>query len=949
MDNARQFASRMLPTPVAGKGWINLHWSQTGNNGNKFWDGRACANVDEFVKTLEWLQKTNEPKDIYAAMSLQGRMEEKTSKKGFTYRKALRSTNDAVALKSLFIDIDVKEGAYADQKEALLAIKGFITSTGMPNPTAVVASGSGGMHVHWAFDRELPRQEWQVLADALARAAQELDLKCDSQCTVDAARILRVPDTFNNKGDQPKPVKLLSLGADVTVDQVRQALHHYMNAAPALPMGTATDVSMNDELGAGIETKAPPIIIDEVAKHCGFVARTLGTGGKDNPNPLWFMTASIATFVEDGREALHKMSDKHPGYSQAATDELYDRAVHKQKEKNLGWPKCSKIAGYGCAECRSCPLLIQNKSPLNFPQAAVSMVDKTLPDRFTRNPNGTIAVKAVQDDGTPFTITLSHYPIWSGWLSPSPWSLHFTTILAEGKRMSFELPAEVIGAKDGLAKYLCSKGMFVSEKESKYLKEFFMSWIQKLQSTKDCVISAQPYGWSIPDGKIDGFAYGGRVWGKNADRPAADPGAVMNYQFMPKGDPKVWEELAEIIYKQNRPALNVLLASAFAGPLVQFTGHDGLLLSAYSTESGIGKTTTMKCTQAVWGHPIMAMAALTDTSNSVLNKIGKLKHIPYYWDEIKSEDQVKNFLNLVFNLTGGREKSRMNSDTTLKESGTWKTMLISATNESLVDPMGRQFKSTTAGLMRMFEYRVPQPDTKVTDTTHVQRLVGSLEYNFGHAGLTYAKYLGANYDTISDEVGDLCSELNNEVDAEQSERLWTTTIAVLLKGAEYANKLGLLKVDLVGMKVFLLEILAGMRSEVKKSSTDMNDEIALSSVLATFLNSHRQNLLETNRTWVGAGKPAKGAIRVLNDTNRIQQLAIHMSRDDGVLRVSSGFFSDWMGKNGHSRKIFMDRLEKEYGVEMKPGRLGSGTELVSAKEYLIHIDMNHPKLASILE
>lgn len=950
MENARQFASRMLPTPEAGKKWINVHWSQLGNNGNKFWDGRACASVDEFVKTVEWLQKSNEPKDIYAAMSAQARMEEKTSKKGYTYKKALRSTNDAVALKSLYIDIDVKDGAYADQKDALLGIKGFLTSSGMPNPTAVVASGSGGMHVYWALDHEIDRHEWQRLADALAAAALEHGLKCDSQCTVDAARILRVPDTFNYKTDEPKPVRLLSLGADVSVDQVRQALQHYKVAEPELPMGTAVDTQANDELGAGIEAKtAQPILIDDVAKHCGFVARTLGTGGKDNPNPLWFMTASLATFVQDGREALHKMSDKHPGYNEAQTDELYDRAVAKQKEKDLGWPKCSKIAGYGCAECRTCPLLVQNKSPLNFPQAAAAVVDKTLPDRFTRNQNGTIAVKAAHDDGTPFQITLSHYPIWNGWLSPSPWTLHFTTILSEQKRVAFDIPAEVIGAKDGLAKYLCSKGMFTSEKEAKYLKEFFMSWIQKLQSTKDCVVAAQPYGWSIPDGKIDGFAYGGRVWGKNGDRPAADPGATMSYQYSPKGERRVWQDVADIICAQNRPALNVILASAFAGPLVQLTGHGGLLLSSYSTESGIGKTTAMKCAQAVWGHPVMAMAALTDTSNSILGKIGKLKHLPYYWDEIKSEEQVKNFTNLVFNITGGREKSRMNADTTLRESGSWNTLLVSATNETLIDAMAAKNKSTTAGLMRLFEFQVSKSTNGLVDTSHMQRLVGNLEYNFGHVGLEYAKFLGSNYERINDELADYESNLSREVNADQSERFWTSAMSVVLKGAEYANELGFLKLDIPALKQFLIDTMHGMRKEISKTSTDMNTEMALSNVLADFLNSNRQTMLETNRTWVGSGRPAKGMIQILNDVTRINRLAIHLSREDRMLRISSSFFSDWMGKTGHSRKIFLDRLEKEYGVEQKPGRLGGGTDLVTAKEYLIHIDMNHPKLASLVE
>ena len=948
MDNARQFASRMLPTPADGK-WINLHWSQTGDNGKKFWDGRACASVDEFVKTLEWLKKTNEPKDIYAGMSLQGRMEEKTSKRGYTYRKALRSTNDAIALKSLYIDIDVKEGAYADTREALKALMDFITSTGMPKPTAVVASGSGGFHVHWALDQDLPRAEWQVLANALANAAQELGLKCDSQCTVDAARILRVPDTFNYKSDEPKPVRLMSLGADVSLAEVREALRPYMHELPELPMGKSENLAANNELGAGIEEKAPPVIIDEVAKHCGFISRSIATGGRDNPNPLWFMTASIAAFAEDGRDALHTMSKGHPGYKQEDTDNLFDRAVAKQKEKNLGWPKCSKIAGYGAPECKGCPLLAKNKSPLNFATVTASQVDKTLPDRFVRNPNGTIAVKAVQDDGTPFTITLTQYPIWSGWLSPHPWTLHFTTVLA-GKSVGFELPAEVIGSKDGLAKFMCAKGFFVGDKEAKYLKEFFMSWIQKLQSTKDCVVAAQPFGWSINNGKIDGFAFGGRVWDKTGDRPAADAGGALSYQYTPKGDPQVWQELASIVYKQQRPALNVILASAFAGPLVLLTGHDGLLLSGYSTESGIGKTTAMKCAQAVWGHPKLAMAALDDTKNSILGKMGKLMHLPFYWDEIKSEEQVKNFTNLVFNMTGGREKSRMNADTSLRESGEWKTLLVSATNESLIDPMNAKNKSTTAGMMRLFEYEVKAPDVKIRDTSYVQRLIGNIEYNFGYAGLTYAKYLGANHEQINEELAQYASDLNEEVDAEQGERLWTSVISVVMKGGEYANRLGLLNIDLPGMKAFLLEVLANMRKEIGKSSTDMNNELSLSTVLANFLNAHRaQNTLETNRTWVARGKPPKGAIQVLNDASRITRLGLHLSREDRVLRISSTFFTEWMAKSGNSRKIFLDRMEKEYGIELKPGRLGSGTDLVSALEQLVVIDMNHPKLSQIIE
>lgn len=956
LDHARQFITRVLPPPEEGQ-YINIHWSKVATNDDgtpilkpngepvKWWDGRACPSVDEAIKTLQWVIGHGD-KDIYTCMSTQSRMEEKTSARGYAYKKALRSSNDVVSLKSLFIDVDVKEGAYEDTREALIALKAFVTSLGIPNPSAVVASGSGGFHAHWALDQALTRDEWQRLADALAKATQELGLKCDTQCTVDSARILRVPDTFNHKSGEPRPVRLLSMGEEVSYDEMLAALQPYIGVLPARP---AERIEANDDLGAGVTAKAFPIIIDEVAKHCGFVSRSLGTGGMDNNNPLWFMTASIASFVEDGRDALHKMSDKHKGYEAKATDELYDRAVAKQKEKNYGWPQCSKIAGYGCPECQTCPLLKQNKSPLNFAQVTANQVDKTLPDRFMRNSDGTIAVRAVNDDGTPLTIRLTHYPIMSGWLSPSPWVLHFSTILTDHKTTNFELPAEVIGAKDGLAKYLCSKGFFVGEKESKYLKEFFMAWIQKLQQTKDAVISALPFGWSINNGNIDGFAYGGRVWGTREDRPAASPGGALQYQYTPKGDPQVWHELAHVVYSQNRPGLNAILATAFAGPLVQLTGHHGLLLNAYSTESGIGKTTAMKCAQAVWGHPVLAMAALNDTANSVLGKMGQVKALPFFWDELKSEEQVRNFCNIVFNLTGGREKSRMNTDTSLRDSGTWHTIMVSASNESLIDPMALKYRSTTAGLMRMFEYAVPPPPEKAKDTTPVQRLIGKLEENFGHAGLEYAKFLGANHERVANDLAQLSSDLNHELDIQQEERLWSTTMAVLLAGATFANELKLTQIDVPGLKEFLIKTLHGMRSEVKKTPTDMNDEMALSTILADFINSTRHDTLETNRTWVARGKPPKGTIMVLNDVTKIRRLGVQVSKEDRIMRISSTYFSEWMADHGHSRKVFLDRMEKEYGFELKSGRLGGGTDLTSAFENLIVIDMNHTKLRNLIE
>lgn len=951
LDHARKFVALHLPWPEEGKqGYVNIHWASTGQNGNKFWDGRACTTIDEFIRTLDWISRTSEPKDVYVCMSQQARAEEKTSKKGHKYLKAARSRSDTLGIKSLFLDVDVKDGAYPDTQTALAALKEFITWAGIPMPTGVVASGSGGFHAHWAMDQVLDKDEWQVLANAFAKAAQEFGLKFDSQCTVDVVRILRVPGTFNHKTVPPKPVKLLSCSTEVPHDDMAAALQQWTEA---LPRKVSSDLDVNDELGAGITTPAQEIEITEVAKHCGFVARSIGTGGAENDNPLWFMTASIATHVVEGREAFHQMSDKHSGYVSAKADELFDRVTAKQKERDLGWPKCEKIAAYGAKECQTCPLLKQKKSPLNFVlKTSVDAPDMTLPDRYVRNTDGIIMMRTVDENGSPITFPICPYPLNNGWLSNNPWTLHFITKLDNGRRQMIEIPCEVITAKDGMPKYLGGKGFFCTDKDYKILKEFLVAWIRKLQNSKDSVISASPFGWSVVDGKIEGFAYGGRVWMKDTDRPAANPDAVLSYQYTPRGNRKAWDQLVKVICDQNRPALNAILASSFAGPLVRFTGHPGLLLNAYSPESGIGKTTAMKAAQAVWGDPVLALQSLNDTANSVLNKMGNIKALPMFWDEIKSDAQQKRFCQIVFELTGGKEKSRLNADSTLKQSGKWQTLMTSASNDSIIDPMAREVGSTTAGLYRMFEYVVaPATSESNVPSGVVQRLLGDMNDNFGHAGLDYAKFLGSNHDRVAKEVAQVQDELSHENNGKLDERFWFGTMAVLIKGAEYANELGLTQIDVPTLREFLLVVLSENRRQVAATPSDVTTDMNASAILAEFLNVHRsRNTLVTNRIHVSKGKPPAGSIKALSDTSKLAELRVQVGKDDKLIRISSTYFTGWIAKAGHSRVSWTKKMEAEFGLRLVNGRLGGGTDLAAtATELLLELDMNHPKLSQFVE
>src|SRR5208283_1538708 len=99
----------------------------------------------------------------------------------------------------------------ATVREALEVVLKFVHAAQLPFPTALVCSG-GGWHVYWISDKPLTVPEWKTYAEGLYALALKHGLKCDP-VTTDAARILRVPGTFNHKTAPPKPVTLRHLGA----------------------------------------------------------------------------------------------------------------------------------------------------------------------------------------------------------------------------------------------------------------------------------------------------------------------------------------------------------------------------------------------------------------------------------------------------------------------------------------------------------------------------------------------------------------------------------------------------------------------------------------------------------------------------------------------------------------------------------------------------------------
>lgn len=399
----------VLPNmPEGDTGWLSIHYSREGKDPNPRFS-EVAKSPEELAEKLARIMARRDTRNVFFCTSATAASKGKIANRG---------ASNFFSSGALRIDVDVKAGSYADTKSALEAVLAFIIAARIPGPTALVSSGTGGLHVYWRLDHDLPLSDWEPLAQALAAAAREHGLKIDAGCTTDAVRILRVPGTMNWKGGTPHPVALLSPPKPyIPWDAMRQALEPYTRkgAMTAKAKGNpATLDQFTAELLGGIQkTGAALRNIDQVASVCAFVWDTLDTAGRDWSNPLWFLSLAIASFCEDPEATAHRLSSGHPGYHPDETAQEIARCLNNRQTKpNVGFPSCRAIDQAGAPQCKGCPLFALGKSPLSVPGAsplgATTMASLTAGGPLKGSGRYHLAFNTLQASGMKFAHDVFH-------------------------------------------------------------------------------------------------------------------------------------------------------------------------------------------------------------------------------------------------------------------------------------------------------------------------------------------------------------------------------------------------------------------------------------------------------------------------------------------------------------------------------------------------------------
>lgn len=903
----------------------------------------VCSTNTEAAETAKALVEGGH--DVYFALA--------SYKQGFHQnekgKKVVRVRENVRELKALWLDIDFK-GEYHDLPAAVTALKAFLKSTQMPSPSIVVGSGNG-IHVYWPFDRALPLDRWQRLADAFKEAAKTLGLKADLVCTADACRVLRPPGTKNFKDPaNPKDVRLLTASsARHDPDQLEAALTPWQptRKAPAPAPGP------NDDLTGGVGNReAKPSRFEEVLRHCAVSKWVLDTQGKDCSEPEWMATLQLLKHCEDGALYVHEVSKGHPTYSESATDAKWQARLANSAGPSL----CKTFEMYRPELCAKCPHSGFIKTPLQVGYEGMQDV-MGLPTgwRYAEDEGGVERLMIIEaGDGQKSKewvkqfsyIPIGFRPVRS--VATGMYDMLLSVKLKNTETWDVVLPMGMLGNLRKLSEQLATYGVPLKAKELQPFGELMSTWLKKLQSARRVADVSDQLGWIKAGEELAGFACSptvfhadGRI--RNDVRPSKEFASLAK-MYEPRGGLEEWKRVADFIAKQNSPALTAVLAASFGAPLLRFTGIQGGILSLVSTASGVGKSSVLRLAQAVWGSPVHAMNSVDDTPRSVAKKLGFVNNLPAFWDELRGKQTVDGFCNLAFQITQGRERSRLDSGANLREVQSWETMLIVASNESIFEAMARRTTGSDAGMVRTFEIEMTEAPKTSRSSAEVMLLFETLGQHYGHAGRVYAQYLATHAKEVEEKVKDTLLKLSGDT-MEPAERFWYGMMSILLVGASLAKKLELVDIDLRTLHGFLVKNLDRLRGR----TNTMSEEHTLQEIFAEYLRDRGNSTLYIDKfPDIGpcGGRPPTDYLPGIKESPKSGKPVVVVAIDDKKVRFATRDFTQWLAERELTAYGAVDKMETELKAKRYRCVLGVGTSYAGPRVYALEVDLNEVGFSS---
>jgi hypothetical protein len=849
-----------------------------------------------------------------------------------------RTQEQCRSKRTLYLDIDCGLGKlYDNKKTAIVELFSFCDGH-FVRPNILVDSG-GGIHAYWTFTNEISTEKWVPMAVALKDLCEAYEFAADPTVTADAARILRVPGTYNQKEETPREVKVIHASTkEYNPNKLGKILGAVRsNSLQALgTMAAESDYDFQSDQGK-------PFFANKIIERCAVLKHSYETGGADQVEPLWMAQLSLMAYAVDGGEHIHSLSDQHADYDYQRTEKKYNARVRVKDSGKFGPPLCKTLGMYLPEKCKSCRFNGRIKSPIvlgreedgseiPFPYKQDDKVVYRLQKKELES--GEVEEKAIKILSFP----VENFQVFSS-PDPSQGMVFRFTVDKYGARLVTFTTKHLSDKRQLLVELSNSDVPLHSHEYSEFVR-LMTTWADKMVQAKQVGSPTASLGWTKFNGDPAFTLIDKTITKSSGDKEVTFLDREFIKDFTPQGGREAWLELSKYLTAENRHAVTAGILSAFAAPLITFTGVNGCVLALVSDKSGTGKSTALRTAQSVWGDPRRGVNALDDTPLSVANRMGKLNNLPAFWDELRMKEQVEKFVLLMFQVSQGKERSRLRSNITTQHVGTWNTLITVASNESITDHVRHLVHGTDAGLLRVFEVTVPYLQRR----QDIDALSKSLDNNFGNIGGEYAQWLVTNHKSALALLEKVKLSFSSKVAADSAERFWVATCSALLTAAIITKKLDLTAIDIDQFTSWLVKEF--LRSRAEQTMDFDPVEVRAKKYLFQFLDIHKDQVVVFDHL-SGRGVTTVGTLRSQLPKGEI--LGVYAIEDKKV-RVKRMPFVKWVyehHKEPHTRMI--EALVAQGCVERRASVSVGIPNAVQSRDSVIDVPLDDPVFSDVLD
>lgn len=748
-----------------------------------------------------------------------------------------RTQVNVQALKAVWLDIDCGEkkaevnektgrpDGYIDQAAGAKKLREFCETVGLPQPTLV--NSGRGLHVYWALDRAVTKEEWRPVASRLRQLCDKQEFYVDPS-VFEEARVLRVPGTLNYKDDPPKPVSVITTAPEINFDELKDIL------------GVKETVAL-DETAPRRKSMLMGKLQDNVqSSFAKIMKRSAGNTGCQQlldcyvnratlSEPRWFDALSVAAHCYDRDTAIHILSEGHPDYNR--------EKVEEKVEHIEGPHSCAVFERTNPGGCDGCPHKGRITNPISLgkelvefdedeeeeqvdPEPEVEEVEDEyldrdllslkpfLPDNYARGKHGGIYYLDPNDDeGGPKLVYEHDLFVIKRMNDPAEGD---TTVLRlhtpkDGVKIFFISNIKItqnIEVKKELSKH----GVMADEAQFKKITAYVIRAIKALQTLKKADIMRKQFGWADNDTK---FIVGDReitVDGVYYSPPSSITQSMAPY-FEPAGTLEEWKKAFGMYGREGMELQAFGALSGFGSILLKYTGQKGVMINFVHRYAGTGKTTILRMANSVCGHPEKLLGTVDDTKVAKITKIGILNNIVNTVDEI-TNTSADDFSELAYAYSQGKgkDKSERDANKLRINDTTWNAISLTSANASFYDKSSSAKAVADGEMMRLLEFQIDYTDQTIISVEEGKEMFDHvLNNNYGHAIEPFIQYIIANSDEVLETLLRVQAKIDKKLKFTSRERIWSASVAANITAGLVASNVGLLQITNKEGKAELIE------------------------------------------------------------------------------------------------------------------------------------------------